>query len=83
MAQPSRWHGSSPPQWLRRLDTAAAALNPVLTMLALGLVVLNVTCLFVLLSRLPVVHLSHQPTCAADAQVAPAPSFGAKGWTGY
>ena len=41
-------------RWLRRLDRAAAAMNPFLTVLAIGLTVLSLTCLALLASRLPI-----------------------------
>ncbi len=57
MAQPFRRH-PSPGEWLRRLDRAAAAINPLLVMLAIGLVILNVTCFVLLAHRFPVVRLA-------------------------
>src|SRR5260370_1429654 len=46
----------SPDRWLRRLDRAASAMNPFLTVLAIGLLILNLTCLASLASRLPIAH---------------------------
>jgi hypothetical protein len=50
-------------RWLRRIDRAAAALNPVLTMLAIGLAVLNLICLALLAPRPPINN--HVPGFAA------------------
>jgi hypothetical protein len=44
----------SPDRWLRRLDRAAETMNPFLTVLAIGLTLLNLTCLALLASRLPI-----------------------------
>ena len=43
-------------RWLRRLDRAAGRMNPPLTVLAIGLTLLNLTCLALLASRLPITH---------------------------
>ena len=44
MAQHSPRHHHSPEPWLCRLDRAADGMNPFLTTLAIGLVILNLTC---------------------------------------
>jgi len=44
----------SPDRWLRRLDRAAAVMNPFLTVLVIGLAILNLTCLALLAPRLPI-----------------------------
>ena len=56
-------HRHSLDQWLRRLDRAAAAMNPLLTVLAVGLAVLNLTCIALLSIRLTVIHepVIHEP----------------------
>jgi hypothetical protein len=43
-------------RWLRRLDEAADEINPLLTMLAIGLAVLNLTCFTLQATRLPISH---------------------------
>jgi len=48
------------PLW-RRLDRVAREVNPFLMLLAIGLVVLYVTCLGDLLLKLPIIHAN---TCA-------------------
>jgi len=42
--------------WLRRIDRAAGRINPFLTVLAIGLAVLNLTCMALLAMRLPITH---------------------------
>ncbi len=64
MAQPLRRHHRSP-QWLRRLDRAAAGMNPFLTLMAIGLALLYVTCLVLLVLKIPIVHLRAYPSGAA------------------
>ena len=54
MAQLFPHPDNSPESWLRRLDRAAAAMNPFLTLLAIGLAVLNLTVLALLASQLPI-----------------------------
>ena len=56
MAQPSR-HDHSPAPWLRRLDRAAGRMNPYLTILAIGLLVLDATCLVLRAKDLPLHRL--------------------------
>ena len=63
MAQPFDRHDRSPPRWLRRLDHAAERINPYLGVLAIGLVILDATCLCLQMSTLPVVHLRDVPSC--------------------
>jgi hypothetical protein len=41
-------------RWLRRLDRAAGTMNPFLMVLAIGLAVLNLTCVTLLALRMPV-----------------------------
>jgi hypothetical protein len=78
----------SPDRWLRRLDRAAGAMNPVLTVLAIGLAVLNLTCLALLASRLPIAHgmpglSACLPSSAGSPGAAP-PARGDQGaWTLY
>jgi hypothetical protein len=43
-------------RWLRRLDEAADGINPFLTVLAIGLAVLNLTCFALQATRLPISH---------------------------
>jgi len=43
-------------RWLRRLDEAADGINPFLTMLAIGLAVLNLTCFALQATRLTISH---------------------------
>ncbi len=54
-----------PKQLMRRLDRATSQLNPFLFAVAIGLVVLYVTCLIALMIRLPVVHLN---ACVAASE---------------
>ena len=84
MARPLRGDDHSPQRWLRRLDHAAAAINPLLTMLAIGLVVLDMTCLFLTASKLQIVHLRDYPACVAgDPERAATSTGGVKGWVPY
>jgi hypothetical protein len=41
-------------RWLRRLDRAAGSINPYLSVLAIGLAILNLTCIALLAPRLPI-----------------------------
>jgi len=52
MAQHFPRHHHSPEPWLCRLDRAADGMNPFLTTLAIGLVILNLTCLALLAAHL-------------------------------
>ena len=63
MAQLFPRHDHSPERWLRRLERAADGMNPFLTVLAIGLVVLNLTCVALQASRWPITH--HTPGFAA------------------
>ncbi len=54
MAQPFPQPHHSPDRWLRRLDRAAGTMNPFLTVLAIGLAMLNLTCLALLASHSPI-----------------------------
>jgi hypothetical protein len=56
-----RGQSVSEPLW-RRIDRAAREVNPFLLVLAIGLVILYLTCLAGLLIKLPVMRVS---TCAA------------------
>jgi len=87
MAQLFPQDDHSPDRWLRRLDRAAGSMNPFLTMLVLGLVVLNLTSLALLAARLPITHgpPAHTacPVSPADStDPAPSPSGDIKAW-GY
>jgi hypothetical protein len=57
MAQPSRDQHRSPTQWLRRLDRAAGRMNPLLMLLAIGLLILNATCFLLLAQKFPITRL--------------------------
>ncbi len=74
----------SPDRWLRRLDRAASAMNPFLTVLAIGLLILNLTCLASLASRLPIAHgtpgLSACPPLSASS---PDATGDHRAWTLY
>jgi hypothetical protein len=64
MRHPSRRNDPAPePPW-RRLDRAAGEVNPFLMLLAIGLVILYVTCLFGLLVKLPI---TYSPPSASSA----------------
>ena len=70
MAQPSRQ--PSPQAWLRRLDAAAASMNPYLTVLTAGLFVLVLACAALLAAQLPIVRLGPgQQVCPIE----PAPDI--------
>ena len=59
-------------RWFNRIDSAAAEVNPVLLVLAIGLAVLDFTCLFAIELRdaLPVArHVSAEPSPAAQASI--------------
>jgi len=73
--------------WLRRLDRAAGRMNPFLVVLAIGLAILNLTCLALLAAQLPITR--HPPgsadfpaSLAGGAGTAPADSE-ARRWTAY
>ena len=72
--------------WLRRLDRAAGRMNPFLVMLAIGLAILNLTCLALLAAQLPITR--HPPGSDAPASLAgepnAAPADGeARRWTAH
>ena len=78
----------SPDPWPRRLDRAAATMNPFLTVLVIGLAVLNLTCLAVLASRLPITHdapgiSACLPQSADRSDAAPARTGDQRAWTSY
>jgi hypothetical protein len=78
----------SPDRWLRRLDRAAGAMNPVLTVLAIGLAVLNLTCLALLASHWPITRGMPGPSACLPSAVsspgAAAPASGdQRAWTLY
>ena len=77
MAQLFPHPDNSPESWLRRLDRAAAAMNPFLTLLAIGLAVLNLTCLALLASQLPITRgtpgVSPGPALSAGSRGAASP----------
>jgi hypothetical protein len=62
MPQRSPRNRQSPSRLLRRLDEALGQLNPILVAVAMGLIVLDLTCLAAFL--LPVSHLT---ACVATA----------------
>ncbi len=73
-------------RWLRRLDRAAGRMNPFLVVLAIGLAILNLTCLALLAPQLPITR--HPPGSDTSASLAgdpdPAPASGEpKRWTPY
>jgi hypothetical protein len=59
----SRREPTPEPLW-RRLDRAAGEINPFLMVLAIGLGIFNLTCLVVLLIKLPITYIS---PCASVA----------------
>jgi hypothetical protein len=77
----------SPDRWLRRLDRAADTMNPFLSVLAIGLAILNLTCVALLASRLPITHdtvglAARLPSSASSPGTAPPPTGDVKAW-GY
>jgi hypothetical protein len=77
MAQPSRDQHHSPTQWLRRLDRAAARMNPFLMVLAIGLLALNATCFMLLAQKFPITRIgAGLQTCpvAAESELLTAPA---------
>jgi hypothetical protein len=79
MAQLLPQHHRSPDRWLRRIDRAAGIMNPFLNVLAIGLVILNLTCLALLAARLPITHGTVGLTACTDH---PPPTGDVKAW-GY
>src|SRR5712691_10078523 len=57
--------------WLRRLDRAAGRMNPFLVVLAIGLAVLNLTCLALLASQLPITRRARTPRPRSPASPTP------------
>ena len=79
---------NSPESWLRRLDRAAAAMNPFLTLLVIGLAALNLTVLALLASQLPITRgtpgVSPGLTLSADSPGAASRTTGdPRVWTLY
>ena len=73
-------------RWLRRLDRAADRMNPFLAVLAIGLAILNLTCLALLASQLPITRhpAGADPPAALAADPSPAPTSGEpRRWTAY
>jgi hypothetical protein len=75
-------------RWLRRLDRAAGAMNPVLTVLAIGLAVLTLTSLALLAPRLPITRgLPRISACQPSGTGSPGAASPASGdqqaWTLY
>lgn len=75
-------------RWLRRLDRAADMMNPFLTVLAIGLAILNLTCVALLASRLPITHgtmgvgiSACLPSADSSPGKAPPPAGDARAWT--
>ena len=58
-----RDHPEPEPLW-RRVDRAAREMNPSLLILAVGLVILYLTCLLGLLIRLPITRISDNSSAA-------------------
>ncbi len=78
----------SPDRWLRRLDRAADIMNPFLSVLAIGLAILNLTSLALLASRLPITRdtprlSSCPPSSAGSPGAAPHATGDLRGWTMY
>lgn len=74
-------------RWLHRLDRAAGSMNPILTLLAIGLTVLNLACLALLAPRLPITRDTQGlGACLLSSESAPAtarpPTGDIKAW-GY
>jgi hypothetical protein len=78
MAQLLPQRHRSPDRWLRRLDRAAGVMNPFLSVLAIGLVILNLTCVALLAARLPITHRTAGVAACTD----PPPTGDVKAW-GY
>jgi hypothetical protein len=74
-------------RWLRRLDRAADRMNPFLVVLAIGLVLLNLICVALLASRLPITLdtlalTACLPSSDGASGTAPSPAGDIKAW-GY
>jgi len=80
MRHPSRHDPAPEPLW-RRLDRAAGEVNPFLMLVAIGLVILYLTCLFGLLIKLPIRYGDPSTSSSAIGEVGTAgpPSGGAIG----
>jgi hypothetical protein len=63
-----RGQSVSEPLW-HRIDRAAREVNPFLMVLAIGLIILNLTCLGSLLVKLPITRID-PAACALPPQVA-------------
>ena len=65
-------------RWLRRLDRAAGNINPFLTVLAIGLAVLNITAIVLLAPHLPITRsvfgLGVSAACASSPATDPGPA---------
>ena len=88
MAQLSSHPDHSPESWLRRLDRAASMMNPFLTVLAIGLAILNLTSVALLASRLPITRnppglSACLPWSAGSPGAVPHASGDLRGWTLY
>ena len=75
-------------RWLRRLDDAADSINPFLTVLAIGLAVLNLTCVALLATDLAFTHdAPGAPASLSPLTQTPTGSTGVTGdiraWTLY
>ena len=79
MRRTSRRDDPAPePPW-RRLDRAAGEVNPFLMLLAIGLVILYLTCLFGLLIKLPITYgpPGTSPSVSGGVGAADLPTAGA------
>jgi hypothetical protein len=70
-------------RWLRRLDRAADGINPFLTVVAIGLGVLNLTYLVLLASQLPITHGMPGISACPQSSVSAEASGDQRGWTLY
>jgi hypothetical protein len=78
----------SPDRWLRRLDRAAGRMNPFLSVLAIGLAILDLTSLALLASRLPITRdtpglSACLPSSAGNPGAAPPTTGDLRGWSLY
>jgi hypothetical protein len=75
-------------RWLRRLDRASGNINPFLTVLAIGLAILNLTCIALLAPRLPITRdtlgqgrsAACLPSPVSDPGPAPPPTGDMRAW---
>lgn len=72
MQLPFRRNHPEPEPFWRRLDRAAGEINPFLLILAVGLVILYLTCVIGLLLKLPLTRVGDD-AAASPALVAPLP----------